>query len=73
MSLVYGGLFDYENNWVADHAEHRDGKQADVASIKGLNPQGSCTDIVIERLRKSTGTIPQASYMSIPPGTLISI
>jgi len=45
MSLVYGGMFDWVNLWGADHTEHREGKHADLAYVKGLNPQGSCTDI----------------------------
>jgi hypothetical protein len=45
MSLEYGGLFDFENNWTTPHRSHRIGINADIG-FSGVDTLGSC----IERL-----------------------
>ena len=54
ISLKYGGMFDYKNQWAANHTEHREGKHADIEYDEGINPQNDCVDIVKkkEELRK---------------------
>ena len=33
MSLPRGGLFDYKNTWQTPHAEHRNGRIADIGFV----------------------------------------
>jgi hypothetical protein len=52
MSLVYGGMFDWRNQWHADHREHRIGINADIGRYKGIGPSGTCVDVSSIRLQE---------------------
>lgn len=43
MSLEYGGLFDFENNWATPHRSHRIGINADIG-FSGIDNSGSCVE-----------------------------
>jgi hypothetical protein len=52
MSLEWGGLFDINNNWQRPHAEHREGKSADIG-FSGIDRNGRCVErLQIVRLRR---------------------
>jgi hypothetical protein len=62
MSLKWGGLFDFRNNWSPPHKSHRIGTNADLG-FKTIGPNGGCKkDTNLRNLRrliiKSTGKIP---------------
>ncbi|MCL4549642.1 MAG: penicillin-insensitive murein endopeptidase [Bacteroidetes bacterium] len=44
MSIEYGGKFDTNNLWYGDHAEHRTGKNVDLA-FKTSNNQNECLPV----------------------------
>lgn len=62
MSLKWGGLFDFNNNWSPPHKSHRTGTNADIG-FKAIGPDGGCkrdTNLKILRrvIIKYTGKIP---------------
>jgi alpha-tubulin suppressor-like RCC1 family protein len=40
MSLIRGGVFDFQNTWAPPHAEHQIGKNADLRTLRG--PKQGC-------------------------------
>ena len=54
MSIEYGGKFDTNNLWFGDHAEHRTGKNVDLA-FKTSNNQNECLSVNKRYLKELVG------------------